>query len=132
MGGREGGRGKKGVNDSYRLTNQIKQADGQGGGAERRAGRHARGRYLIDECLSFLSSYISVLTLPPTLPSSLRPSSLQFHWDPPHVGSSFPFTQLPDAVRALQTGMTMGKVVVLIDDDEEERGRGGGGVAATK
>lgn len=40
---------------------------------------------------------------------------LEFHWDPPHVGSSFPFTQLPDAVRALQTGMTVGKVVVLID-----------------
>ncbi|MEO1514431.1 MAG: zinc-binding dehydrogenase [Bacteroidota bacterium] len=32
----------------------------------------------------------------------------------PHVGHSFPFAQLPDAIRLFQTGKTMGKVVVTV------------------
>ena len=33
----------------------------------------------------------------------------------PVVGHEFPFDQLPDAIRALQSGQTMGKVVVNVD-----------------
>ncbi len=33
---------------------------------------------------------------------------------PPHVGHTFPFEQLPDAIRLFQTGKTIGKVVVTI------------------
>lgn len=40
---------------------------------------------------------------------------LRFQWEAPHVGSTFKFEGLPDAVRALQTGMTMGKVVVEVE-----------------
>lgn len=35
---------------------------------------------------------------------------------PPHVGHTFSFDQLPDAVRLFQTGKTMGKVVVKVDE----------------
>jgi len=38
---------------------------------------------------------------------------LEYEWRPPHVGSSFPFHQLPEALKALQSGQTVGKVVVL-------------------
>ena len=36
---------------------------------------------------------------------------------PPHVGRTFPFQDLPDALRYLQSGLSTGKVVVLINDD---------------
>lgn len=32
------------------------------------------------------------------------------------MGATFPFEQLPEAVKALQGGATTGKVVVLLDD----------------
>ncbi len=34
--------------------------------------------------------------------------------DAPYVGHTFPFEQLPDAVRLFQTGKTRGKVVVEV------------------
>ena len=41
---------------------------------------------------------------------------LEHEWKPPHVGGTFPFHQLPDAVKALQSGNTVGKVVVLVGE----------------
>lgn len=32
----------------------------------------------------------------------------------PHIGATYPFEKLPDAIRALQSGQTMGKVVVRV------------------
>jgi len=34
---------------------------------------------------------------------------------PPHVGKTFPFHELPDALRYLQSGLSTGKVVVLVE-----------------
>ncbi len=34
---------------------------------------------------------------------------------PPHIGSVYPFVDLPDAVRHFQTGNTTGKVVITVD-----------------
>ncbi len=46
---------------------------------------------------------------------------LAYEWRPPHVGSTFPFSQFPDAVRALQTGLTIGKVVVVLESDDDRK-----------
>jgi hypothetical protein len=35
---------------------------------------------------------------------------------PPHVGHSFPFSQLIDAVSHLQSGLSVGKVVVEVSE----------------
>lgn len=48
----------------------------------------------------------------------------RYTWQPPHVGSAYKMEQLPEAVRALQSGQTVGKVVVQVDDFEA----GAGGV----
>jgi hypothetical protein len=40
----------------------------------------------------------------------------RYEWKAPHVGKSFPFPSLPEAVRALQSGLTVGKVVVTVDE----------------
>jgi len=53
-----------------------------------------------------------------TFPCSL--THRQIDWNPPHVGATYPFHELPDAVRALQSGLTTGKVVVLLSDEECE------------
>lgn len=42
---------------------------------------------------------------------------LKYKWNPPHVGSSYPYVQLLEAVRALQSGMTIGKVVLRVDEE---------------
>lgn len=34
--------------------------------------------------------------------------------DPPHVGENFGFEDLPNAIRELKTGRTLGKVVVKV------------------
>lgn len=45
-----------------------------------------------------------------------RPSiQIRYPWNPPHVGSTYALEQLPEAVRALQSGQTVGKVVVQVD-----------------
>ena len=38
---------------------------------------------------------------------------------PPAVGAVFPFAQLPDALELLNSGVTVGKVVVEVGDDAE-------------
>ena len=38
----------------------------------------------------------------------------------PHVGCTFSFDQLPDAIRHFQSGNTIGKVVVLVEDEDGE------------
>lgn len=53
----------------------------------------------------------------PPIPHPLTHPSLQIRrpWNPPHVGSTYALEQLPEAVRALQSGQTVGKVVVQVD-----------------
>lgn len=48
----------------------------------------------------------------------------RYSWNPPHVGSVYRLEQLPEAVRALQSGQTVGKVVVGVDDGGFEAGQG--------
>lgn len=60
----------------------------------------------LDDMMDFFASSLS---------SSSSSSATGGGWRPPHVGSTFPFDELPEAVRALQSGATMGKVVVTID-----------------
>jgi alcohol dehydrogenase len=38
------------------------------------------------------------------------------HLQPPHVGHTFPFEQMQEAIRLFQSGRTVGKVVVLTDN----------------
>ena len=38
---------------------------------------------------------------------------------PPAVGAVFPFARLPDALKLLNSGTTVGKVVVEVGDDTE-------------
>jgi alcohol dehydrogenase len=40
----------------------------------------------------------------------------QLKLKPPHVGHTFPFDQLPEAVRLFRTGKTQGKVVVRLEE----------------
>ncbi|MEM6631913.1 MAG: zinc-binding dehydrogenase [Bacteroidota bacterium] len=40
----------------------------------------------------------------------------QMNLGKPHVGHTFPFPELPEAIRLFQTGKTMGKVVVTLED----------------
>ncbi len=38
--------------------------------------------------------------------------------DPPYVGHTFSFDELPDAIRLFQSGKTMGKVVVQVTENK--------------
>jgi NADPH:quinone reductase-like Zn-dependent oxidoreductase len=41
----------------------------------------------------------------------------ELHLPPPHVGETFSFDDAPSALRRLQTGKTVGKVVLEVGDN---------------